>query len=119
MQMQISWSMPLHVGWLLDVSGEKGRLARLVADLPDRARLHAARRAVGRRLETDRDSGRVQARARHCAGLAKRASAELPDGAVDAAMVEAIHGGATCRRPTSRGRWKWSALQEAIRVSSA
>lgn len=26
MQMQISWSMPLHDGWLIDVFGEKGRL---------------------------------------------------------------------------------------------
>jgi len=42
LQLQASWSMTLHSGWLLDVFGDKGRLVNTIADLSNGDGLHAA-----------------------------------------------------------------------------
>jgi predicted dehydrogenase len=118
MQMQISWSLPLHAGWLLDVSGEKGRLAASSPTFPTARDCMLRGGLLGGVLEPIE----IPAAYKHVPGIGVDWQAEVqpsfPMALSMQAMVEAIGGGAR-PSPDFAEALEVERLQEAIRVSSA
>nr|WP_246350781.1 Gfo/Idh/MocA family oxidoreductase [Sphingobium boeckii] len=117
MQMQISWSMALHDGWLLDVFGEKGRLIASSPTFPTARDCLLRGGALGGAL------GPIDI---------PEAFLKSPDIALDwqsepqpsfpmalsmQAMVEAIHGRGQAS-PDFAQALEVERIQEAIRISS-
>jgi predicted dehydrogenase len=118
MQMQISWSLPLHVGWLLDVSGEKGRLVASSPTFPT-ARDCTLR---GGQLGGAIAPISIPDDFKHVPGIALDWQSEpqpsFPMALSMQRMVEAIRGGAR-PSPDFAQALEVERIQEAIRVSSA
>ncbi|MET0269018.1 MAG: Gfo/Idh/MocA family oxidoreductase [Sphingomonas sp.] len=117
MQMQISWSMPLHDGFLLDVFGEDGRLVARSPTFP-------TARDCG--LEGGRTGGALEPIAAPDAYLSPEGIAldwqapvqpSFPMALSMRAMVEAIDSGGPCA-PDFAEALEVERVQEAIRLSS-
>jgi predicted dehydrogenase len=118
MQMQISWSMTLHDGWLIDVFGEKGRLVASSPTFP------TARDCVlrGGQLGGTLEEIAIPQGFRTVEGIALDWQSEIqpsfPMALSMHAMVEAIHGRGQ-PAPDFAQALEVERLQEAIRLSSA
>ena len=118
MQMQISWSMTLHDGWLIDVFGDKGRLVASSPTFPT---------ARDCRLQGGQLGGAMQDIAipdgfNSAPGITLDWQSEpqpsFPMALSMQAMVEAIHGRGGAA-PDFAQALEIERLQEAIRLSSA
>jgi len=118
MQMQISWSMPLHIGWLLDVSGEKGRLIASSPTFPTARDCTLRGGQLGGSIETIA----IPDAFKHVPGIALDWQSEpqpsFPMALSMQCMVDAIRGG-TAPSPDFADALEVERIQEAIRVSSA
>ncbi len=118
LQMQISWSMPLHDGFLIDVFGTKGRLVAKSPTFP------TARdcRLEGGQIGKEMASLAIPDRFKSCDGIALDWQAPIqpsfPMALSMHMMVEAIKGHGRPSPCFSRA-FEIERLQEAIRVSSA
>lgn len=117
MQMQISWSMTLHDGWLIDVFGEKGRLVASAPTFP------TARHCVlrGGQLGGALEPIAIAVDYLSVPGIALDWQSEpqpsFPMALSMHNMVEAIHGRAR-PSPDFGQALEVERLQEAIRLSS-
>jgi predicted dehydrogenase len=116
--MQISWSLPVHQGWLIDVYGKKGRLVVESPTFP------TAKDCVLKGAQT---GGALEGIAlpdafKSAPGIALDWQAPIqpsyPMALSMHAMVEAIHGRGEAS-PTFADALEIERLQEAMRVSSA
>jgi predicted dehydrogenase len=118
MQMQISWSLPLHVGWLLDVSGEKGRLVAASPTFPTARDCTLRGGQLGGALEPIS----IPDDFKHAPGIGLDWQSEpqpsFPMALSMQRMVEAIQGGSNPSPDFARAL-EVERIQEAIRVSSA
>ena len=117
MQMQISWSLPVHNGWLLDVSGENGRLIAASPTFPT---------ARGCTLRGGQLDGRLEEIAipdsfKHAPGIAldwlSEPQPSYPMALSMQAMVSTIRGEGR-PSPDFEAALEIERIQEAIRVSS-
>jgi predicted dehydrogenase len=116
--MQISWSLPLHQGWMIDVYGQKGRLVASSPTFP------TARDCVlrGGQLGGTLAEIAIDDCYRAMPGIGVDWQAEVqpafPMALSMAAMVRAIHGEGKASPDFARAL-EIERVQEAIRVSSA
>lgn len=117
MQMQISWSMALHDGWLIDVFGDKGRLVASSPTFP------TARDCIlrGGQLGGALEPVAIDDAHKSAPGIALDWHSEpqpsFPMALSMHAMVQAIHGHAGAG-PDFAEALEVERLQEAIRLSS-
>ncbi|MCI4592020.1 Gfo/Idh/MocA family oxidoreductase [Sphingobium sp. BYY-5] len=118
LQMQISWSMALHDGWVIDVFGGKGRLVASSPTFPTARDCVLRAGQIGGKLE----DVTIPAPFRTVPGIALDWQSEpqpsFPMALSMQAMVEAIHGHGT-GAPDFAEAIEIERLQEAIRISSA
>jgi predicted dehydrogenase len=118
MTMQISWSLPVHAGWSLDVAGEKGRLVASSPTFPT-ARDCTLR---GGRLGGGLEAIEIPDAFKSVPGVAldwlSEPQPSFPMAVSMQRMVEAIQGGAKPSPDFARAL-EVERLQEAIRISSA
>jgi predicted dehydrogenase len=118
LQMQISWSLPVHDGWIIDVYGTQGRLRAQSPTFPTARDCALRGGKIGGALEEIHlpDSFKSQA----SIGLDWQADVQpaFPMALSMHAMVEAIHGRGKATPDFSRA-YEIERLQEAIRVSSS
>jgi predicted dehydrogenase len=118
MTMQISWSLPVHAGWLLDVSGEQGRLLASSPTFP------TSRDCVlrGGRLGDALEAITIPDQYRYLPDIALDWRSEpqpsFPMAVLMQRMVAAIRGG-SAPSPDFARALEVERLQEAIRRSSA
>lgn len=118
LNMQISWSLPLHDGWLIDVYGTQGRLRAQSPTFPTaRDCTLWGGKAGGKMEEIALPDG---FKSHPAIGLDWRADVQpsYPMALSMHAMVGAIHGRGRASPDFARA-FEIEALQEAIRVSSA
>jgi predicted dehydrogenase len=117
MQLQISWSMALHDGWLLDVFGSKGRLVASSPTFPT-ARdcvLHGGQ--LGGSVEAIAIDDRFKSIPGVSLGWNDEPQPSVPMAFSMNAMVQAIQGG-TKAAPDFAQALEVERIQEAIRLSS-
>lgn len=118
LQMQVSWSMTLHDGWLIDVFGEKGRLAASSPTFPTARDCTLRGGALGGMMEDIA----IPPDYRSVPGIALDWQSEpqpsFPMALSMHNMVEAIHGRAR-PSPDFAQALELERIQEAIRLSSA
>ena len=117
MQMQISWSMPLHDGWLLDVFGSKGRIVSTSPTFPTARDCTLNAGQLGGSLAPVE----IDHRSISAPGIALDWQSEpqpsFPMALSMHAMVEAISGG-TGASPDFASALEVERIQEAIRRST-
>jgi predicted dehydrogenase len=118
MQMQISWSLPLHAGWLLDVTGDRGRLVASSPTFPTARDCTLQGGPLGGGLEPIA----IPDDFKHALGVGLDWRSEpqpsFPMALSMQRMVQAIQGGAPPSPDFARAL-EVERLQEAIRISSA
>ena len=118
MQMQISWSMPLHDGWLVDVFGTEGRLVASCPTFPTARDCTLSGGKLGGSLEPIEIADAY----RHVPGIGLDWQSEpqpsFPMALSMHAMIEAIRGGPR-PSPDFAQALEVERIQEAIRLSSA
>jgi predicted dehydrogenase len=116
--MQISWSLPLHQGWLLDVYGEKGRLVAKSPTFPTArdCTLHGGQ--IGGALEQLAIDDTFKTAPDIALDWQAEVQPSFPMAISMQAMVAAI-GGAGQPSPSFADALEIERVQEAIRLSSA
>jgi predicted dehydrogenase len=118
LQMQISWSLPLHVGWLLDVAGERGRLVASSPTFPTARDCTLRGGQLGGGLEAIEIPDAFKAAPDIALDWLSEPQPSFPMALSMRRMVEAIQGGAKPSPDFARAL-EVERIQEAIRVSSA
>ncbi len=118
LQMQISWSLPLHAGWLLDVSGDRGRLVAASPTFPTARDCTLRGGQLGGSLEPIAVPDAFKRPAGIGLDWQSDPQPSFPIALSMQHMVEAIRGGAKPSPDFARAL-EVERIQEAIRISSA
>lgn len=118
LSLQISWSLPLHDGWLLDVYGTDGRLRAQSPTFPTARDCTLWGGKTGGAMEEIALSDAFKSHPDIALDWQAEIQPSFPMALSMHAMVEAIYGRGTASPDFSRA-FEIERLQEAIRVSSA
>lgn len=117
MQMQISWSLPVHDGWLCDVYGTEGRLVAQSPTFPTSRDCTLRGGPTGGTLADIAIPERLKSAAHIGLDWQSEPQPSFPMALSMHAMVEAIHGRGTAAPDFARAL-EVERIQEAIRFSS-
>jgi predicted dehydrogenase len=117
MPMQISWSMPLHNGWLIDVFGTKGRLSASSPTFPTARDCELRAGQLGGNMDLVEIDEQFTSVPGVALGVNDEPQPSVPTAFSMNAMVQAIAGRAKAA-PDFAQALEVERIQEAIRLSS-